>query len=198
MKIILWFLTLLQVLFCTLADLCLHLLGGFFILCADRDIGFQLRFGAGGAHHNGAVIFQQELEHIGLGQTIQTGCVIQQLYDLLAAERLDVATECLHDALHLGEARTAVELIAVQGIQAVATDGNTMIQRIEIVIVKGQPYRQALDDTEILMYSLYFLKNTFDINSNSLLLHTTNKCRKAPIIQYPTAHMPSPTHELGR
>ena len=198
MKIILWFSTLLQVLFCTLADLCLHLFGSFLIFCADRDIGFELRLGAGGAHHDGAVIFQQEFEHIGLGQTIQTGCVVQQLDNFLAAELLNITPECLHDVLHLGKTSAAVELIAMQGVQAVATDGNTLIQRIEIVIVKGQPYRQALDDTEILMYSLYFLKNTFDINSNSLLLHTTNKCRKAPIIQYPTAHMPSPTHELGR
>lgn len=31
----------------------------------------------GRTHHNGAIIFQQELEHVGLGQVIQTGCVIQ-------------------------------------------------------------------------------------------------------------------------
>ena len=53
-----------QVCFRTLADFFLNLLGGFLILCADRDIGLELRLGAGGAHHDGAVVFQQELEHL--------------------------------------------------------------------------------------------------------------------------------------
>ena len=39
--------SLLQELFSTFADLCFHLLGGFLILCADRDIGLEFRLGAG-------------------------------------------------------------------------------------------------------------------------------------------------------
>ena len=113
----------------------------------------------------------------------------------------DLVDQCIQHGLVFEAIGIQPHLDAVQKVGnhlGVATDGNTLIQRIEIVVVKDQPYRQALDDTEILMRSLYFLKNTFDINFNSLLLHTTNKCMKAPIIQYPTAHMPSPTHELGR
>ena len=120
-----------QVCFRTLADLCLHLLGGFLILRTDGDIGLELRLGAGGAHHDGAVVFQQELEHIGLGQTIQTGCVVQQLDDLLAAKLLDVAPECLHDVLHLGKTSASVELIAVQGVQAVAVGLVQLLQLIQ-------------------------------------------------------------------
>ena len=117
MKIILWLSTLLQELFSTLADLCFHLLGSFLILCADRDIGLELRLGARGAHHDRTVVFQQELEHIGLGQAVQTRCVVQQFDDLLAAKLLNAVPECLHDALHLGKTGAAVELIAVQSVQ---------------------------------------------------------------------------------
>lgn len=48
----------------------------FFILHTGGDIGLQLRLSARGTHHNGTVIFQQELEYIGLGQTIQTRRVV--------------------------------------------------------------------------------------------------------------------------
>jgi len=58
---------LLQIFFSVLSDICLHYLGRFLILCADRNISLQLWFGTGWTHHNRAVIFQQELEHIGLG-----------------------------------------------------------------------------------------------------------------------------------
>ena len=63
-------------LFRALADFRLYLLCSFLVLCTDRDIGLELRLGTGGAHHDGAVIFQQELEHVGLGQTIQTRRVV--------------------------------------------------------------------------------------------------------------------------
>ena len=128
MKIILWCSTLLQVLFSALADLCFHLLGSFLILCTDRNIGLELRLSAGGTHHEGAVILQQELEHIGLRQTIQTRSIVQQLHDLLAAKLLDVAPECLHDTLHLGKAGAAVKLIAVQRVQAVAVGLVQLVQ----------------------------------------------------------------------
>ena len=120
MKIILWFSTLLQVLFCTLADFCFHLLGSFLILCADRDIGLELRLSPGRTHHDGAVAFQQELKHIGFRQTIQPLRIIQQLDDLLASKCLDIAAESLHDALHLGKASAALKLVAVKHIHAVA------------------------------------------------------------------------------
>ena len=62
-----------QPLFSVLHNPRFYFLCVFFILCADGDVDLQLRLSARGTHHNGAVIFQQELEHIGLGQTIQTG-----------------------------------------------------------------------------------------------------------------------------
>ncbi|OJG25599.1 hypothetical protein RR47_GL001648 [Enterococcus columbae DSM 7374 = ATCC 51263] len=123
-------LSLLQELFSTLANLSFHLLGGFLIFCTDRDVSFQLRFCAGRSHHDGAVIFQQELEHIGLGQTTQTGSVVQQLHDLLATKLLDVSPERLHNVLHLGKTSAAVELVAVQGVQAVAIG---LVQFIQLV-----------------------------------------------------------------
>ena len=130
MKIILWLSTLLQELFSTLADLCFHLFGGIFILSADRGVGLELRLGTGGTHHDGAVVFQQELEHIGLGQAIQTRRIVHQFDNLLATELLDTATECLHDALHLGKTGAAVELVAVQGVQAVAIG---LVQLLQLV-----------------------------------------------------------------
>ena len=50
-------LSLLQEFFSTLTNLCFHLFGRFFILCADRDIGLEFRFRTGRTHHNGTVIF---------------------------------------------------------------------------------------------------------------------------------------------
>ena len=58
------FFSLLQELLSTFADLCFHLLSGFLILCADRDIGLEFRLGAGGAHHDGAVICQVTARYI--------------------------------------------------------------------------------------------------------------------------------------
>ena len=138
--------SLLQEPFSTLADLCFHLLGGFLILCTDRDIGLELRLGAGGAHHDGTVIFQQELEYIGLGQAIQTRRVIQQLDDLLAAELLDAAPECLHDALHLGKTGAAVELIAVQGVQAVTVGLVQLFQLVQQADALGGIVAEHLAD----------------------------------------------------
>lgn len=63
MKNILWFATLLQELFSTLTNFRLYLLSCFLVFRADRDIGLEFRLGTGGAHHDGAIIFQQELEH---------------------------------------------------------------------------------------------------------------------------------------
>lgn len=146
MKIILWCSTLLQVLFSALADLCFHLLGSFLVFCADRDICLELRFGTGGTHHDGAIIFQQELEHIGLGQTIQTRSVVQQLDDFLAAELLDIAPECLHDTLHLGKAGAAVKLIAVQRVQAVAVGLVQLLQLVQQADALGRIVAEHLAD----------------------------------------------------
>ena len=108
--------SLLQVLFSTLTNLGFHLFGSFFILCTDRDIGLEFRLGAGRPRHNGAVIFQQELEHVGLGQTIQTRRVVQQLDDLLTAKLLDIAAECLRD----------VQLLCDQGHQPAGQVGRAV------------------------------------------------------------------------
>ena len=135
-----------QVCFRALGDLCLHLLGGFLILRTDGDIGLELRLGAGGAHHDGAVVFQQELEHVGLGQAIQTRRVVQQLDDLPAAKLLDAAPECLHDALHLGKTGAAIELIAVQGVQAVAVGLVQLLQLVQQADALGGIVAEHLAD----------------------------------------------------
>ncbi len=116
--------------FCVFCNLSFHLLCGFFILCTNRNINLQLRLSAGGTYNDGTVIFQQELEHIGLGKSIQTRRIVQQLYDLLAAKFPDITPECLHDTLHLGKTGAAVELIAMQRVQAVAIG---LVQFIQLV-----------------------------------------------------------------
>ena len=49
---------LIEPLFRGFSNLHLNLLRSFLILCADGDIGLQLRLSARGTHHNGTVIFQ--------------------------------------------------------------------------------------------------------------------------------------------
>ena len=93
---------------------------------AYRDVGLQFRFGAGGTHHHRTVVCQQIFEYIRLGQAIQSFAVIQHGLDFLATEGMNrlasthFLVELLHDFLHLGETGTAIELVAVQGVQGIA------------------------------------------------------------------------------
>ena len=59
------------------------------IRALGQNIHLDLGLGTGGAHHNGAITFQQELEHIGLRQTVQTQRITYQSgYQLTVRIRL--------------------------------------------------------------------------------------------------------------
>ena len=61
----------------------------------------------------------------------------------------DIGLQCVQRGLVFKVIGVQPHLDAVQKIGdhlGVAADGNALIQRVEIVVVKGQPHRQALDD----------------------------------------------------
>ena len=122
------------------------LFSSFSVFGTDRNVNFQFRLRAGGTHDNRAVIFQQELQHFRLGQPVQAISIIQQLYNLLTAKRFDIAAECLHNALHLGKTGAAVELVAVQGVQAVAIGLVQLVQLIQQADALGGVVAEHLAD----------------------------------------------------
>lgn len=81
--------------------------------------------------------FQQVLEHIRLGQTIQTLAVVQHFLDLFPGKGInllagaDLFAEGLHDTLHLGKTSAAVKLITVESVQAVAVGFVQLVQLVQ-------------------------------------------------------------------
>ena len=61
----------------------------------------------------------------------------------------DLVSQCVQRGLVFEVIGVQPHLDAVEQVGnhlRIAADGNTLIQRVEIVVVKGQPHRQALDD----------------------------------------------------
>ena len=77
------------------------------------------------------MILQQEFQHIRLGQSIQTGSIVQQLHNPLPAKLRNTAAEGFHDLLHFSEAGTSIKFKAVQGIEAVAIGFVQLLQLLQ-------------------------------------------------------------------